>query len=294
MSPERPAAKRRGLGMGLSALLGGDAEIVNAPAPQASGRGLQSVPVEFLRPSPLQPRKIFQEEELEALADSIREKGVLQPLVVRAPGGAPGYEIVAGERRWRAAQLAGVHEVPVLVRELDDREVLELALVENLQREDLDALEEADAYRRLVDEFGHTQEAVAKALGKSRSHVANMMRLLGLPEEVRELLQRGALTAGHARALIGSPDPVALAREVVARGLNVRETEELVRRAVNPRKLRQSREPDPNLLEVEQQIGRSLGLAVRIRAQRRGGMVTIRFSDNAQLESLLTRLTFSG
>lgn len=294
MSPERPAAKRRGLGMGLSALLGGDAEIVNAPAPQASGRGLQSVPVEFLRPSPLQPRKIFQEEELEALADSIREKGVLQPLVVRAPGGAPGYEIVAGERRWRAAQLAGVHEVPVLVRELDDREVLELALVENLQREDLDALEEADAYRRLVDEFGHTQEAVAKALGKSRSHVANMMRLLGLPEEVRELLQRGALTAGHARALIGSPDPVALAREVVARGLNVRETEELVRRAVNPRKPRQSREPDPNLLEVEQQIGRSLGLAVRIRAQRRGGMVTIRFSDNAQLESLLTRLTFSG
>ncbi|MDX6749929.1 ParB/RepB/Spo0J family partition protein [Geminicoccaceae bacterium 1502E] len=294
MAPERPAAKRRGLGMGLSALLGGDAELVNAPVPAKPGRGLQTVPVEFLRPSPLQPRKVFHEEELETLADSIREKGVLQPLVVRSPGGAPGYEIVAGERRWRAAQLAGVHEVPVLVRELDDREVLELALVENLQREDLDALEEADAYSRLVEEFGHTQEVIAKAIGKSRSHVANMMRLLGLPEEVRELLQRGALTAGHARALIGAPDPLALAREVVARGLNVRETEELVRRAVAPRKIREKKEPDPNVAEVEQHMGRSLGLAVRIRQQRRGGMVTIRYTDTAQLEALVSKLTFSG
>ena len=191
----------------------------------------QNVPIEFLRPSPLQPRRRFDEAELEALADSIRERGILQPLLVRpAASGAAGYEIVAGERRWRAAQRAGLHEVPAVVRELSDQETLELALVENLQRADLSPLEEAQAFRRLIDEFGHTQEELATGVGKSRSHVANTLRLLALPAAVQALVEDGSLTAGHARALIGCADAERLARAVIERGLNVRETEALVRR----------------------------------------------------------------
>ncbi len=218
-------ASRRGLGRGLSALLGEDGLLGNG-----TEDGVRTVPIESLEPSPLQPRRDFGEEELAQLADSLRRHGLLQPLLVRPSRGAGGgFEIVAGERRWRAAQKAGIFELPVVVRELEDREVVQLALVENLQREDLDPLEEAEAYRRLIEEFGHTQEEVAQAVGRSRSHVANTLRLLALPDVIRGMLRAGRISAGHARALLAASDPAALAEMVVARGLNVRRTEELAR-----------------------------------------------------------------
>jgi ParB family transcriptional regulator, chromosome partitioning protein len=287
----RPGA-RRGLGMGLSALLGGGAaeayagDGAAAPAPQR-------VPIEFLRPSPLQPRRRFDEAELEALAGSVRERGVLQPLLVRpCDRGAAGYEIVAGERRWRAAQRAGLHEVPVVVRELSDRDTLEVALVENLQRADLSPLEEAQAYRRLMDEFAHTQEEMAEAVGRSRSHVANTVRLLSLPAVVQDMVADGRLSAGHARALVGSPAAESLASAVVERGLNVRETEALVRReAGRPRPGgRSAGRADPNALELARRLTGQLGLEVDIRARGRGGLLTIRYSDLDQLDGLIRRL----
>lgn len=290
MTAEGKAARRRGLGMGLSTLLGGGDDAYAAEAAPAASR---NVPIEFLRPSPLQPRRRFDQGELETLADSIRERGILQPLLVR-PGtsGAAGYEIVAGERRWRAAQLAGLHEVPAVVRELSDQETLELALVENLQRSDLSALDEARAYRRLTEEFAHTQEAVADAVGKSRSHVANTLRLLTLPPAVQELVEAGSLSAGHARTLVGNPDAERLAQAVIERGLSVREAEALAG-AGGARRERgapaASRE-DVNATELAAELTRSLGLAVAIKAKRQGGLLTIRYSDPAQLEGLLSRL----
>ena len=292
MSGEKSPSRRRGLGMGLSALLGDEAHALKGGAPDA-----RLVPIEGLRPSPLQPRRAFDEEELAALTLSVQEKGVLQPLLVRrAAGSAPGFEIVAGERRWRAAQRAGLHELPVVVRDLADQEVIEVALVENLQRADLNALEEATAYRRLVDEFSHTQEAIARALGRSRSHIANTLRLLGLPEEVQELMRVGALTAGHARALHGRPDAVRLAREVVTRELNVRETEALAARADRKPKGGRGAERaiDPNIRAVERQLGQALGLTVAIRPRRGGGTLTIRYSRAEQLEVVIDRLSFGG
>jgi ParB family transcriptional regulator, chromosome partitioning protein len=206
--------KRRNLGRGLSALFGEESDDLAAADRQRVGK---SVPIGFLRAGKFQPRHRFDDDALRALADSIREKGVLQPLLVRRDG-SNSYEIIAGERRWRAAQLAQLHEVPVIIKELDDRAALEIALVENIQRADLTVLEEAEGYRRLMAEFGHTQEALATSVGKSRSHVANMMRLLGLPEAVKQLLDSGALSAGHARALLNAADPAGLAREIVRRG----------------------------------------------------------------------------
>ncbi len=276
--------------MGLAALLGGERDLLGPTADRPPPT--ETVPIEFLRPSPLQPRRIFDEEDLEALARSLREKGVLQPLLVRpAPAGAPGYEIVAGERRWRAAQRAGLHELPVVVRELDDRAVLELALVENLQRADLGPLEEARAYRRLIDEFGHDQEAISELVGKSRSHVANTLRLLALPEPVAALLEAGRITAGHARALLAADDPAALAAEVVRRDLSVRETEALVRSRARPHtEPRGGRRRDPNLVAFEERISARLGLPVAIQPSAKGGRVSIRYSSLDQLEALLRRL----
>ncbi len=281
-------ASRRGLGRGLSALLGEDGLL---GAGSGSEEGVRLLPIESLEPSPLQPRRDFGEEELAQLADSLRRHGVLQPLLVRPSRGAGGgFEIVAGERRWRAAQKAGIFELPVVVRELEDREVVQLALVENLQREDLDPLEEAEAYRRLIEEFGHTQEEVAQAVGRSRSHVANTLRLLTLPAVIRGMLRAGRITAGHARALLAASDPAALAEMVVARGLNVRRTEELAR-AERERSARRRRSPpDPDVEAAAESFRRLLGLEVTIRPQGRGGRLIIRYSDPEQLENLRRRL----
>lgn len=275
---EAVAGRRRGLGMGLAALLGPSGD-----APPAGP--VETVPIERLRPSPVQPRRRFAEPELVALAASIAAKGVLQPLLVRPAG--EQLEIVAGERRWRAAQRAGLHQVPVVVRELGDGEALEIALVENLQRADLSPLEEAEALRRLVAEFGYRQETLAAALGRSRSHVANTLRLLGLPEPVRAMLEDGSLSAGHARALLGAADPQRLALQIVARGLNVRQTEALVRRETRGRG---PRPVDPNLAALERDLAQRLGLAVAIRRSGSGGTLTLRYTRPEQLDRILRRL----
>ncbi|MGD9537824.1 MAG: ParB/RepB/Spo0J family partition protein [Alphaproteobacteria bacterium] len=290
--------RARGLGKGLAALLGDVPPSVSVAAPgeadaEARGRGgaLRSLPIDSLSPSPLQPRTVFDEAELDELAQSIRQNGVLQPILVRQ-GAAGGYEIIAGERRWRAAQRAGIHELPAIVRQLDDDQALELALVENLQREDLNPLEEAEAFQRLMTRFGHTQEAVAQAIGKSRSHVANTIRLLELPLYVKTLLGDGRLSMGHARALLNARDPVALAETILAKNLNVRQAEALAREATRspkPPRARQSR--DPNVKELEQRLGASLGLRVNIETRGDGsGQVSFRFKSAAQLDELLRRL----
>jgi ParB family chromosome partitioning protein len=287
----RAGARKRGLGKGLSVLLGAAGEAYGADAP-GTGSGVRTVPVELLQPSPLQPRRRFAEEELAQLADSIRAKGVMQPLLVRRRPGEPGhYEIVAGERRWRAAQRAGVHELPVVVHELADRDALEVALLENVQRQDLSPLEEAEGYQRLIDEFGHTQQALAEALGKSRSHIANLLRLLALPPQVRTMVEEGALSAGHARALLMAQDPLRLARMVVARGLNVRQTEALVKaertRAGAPTE-RAAKGPD--MIALERELSSQLGLAVNLTTRGDGGVLSIAYRSLDQLDGLLKRL----
>jgi ParB family transcriptional regulator, chromosome partitioning protein len=279
-------AARRPLGRGLAALFG-EAE-AGASVDLAAQR---RVPIELIRPGKFQPRQRFAEAELDALAQSIREKGILQPLLVRPLAGEEAdFELVAGERRWRAAQRVGLHEIPVIVRPMADSEALEIALVENLQREDLSPLEEAEAYSRLMDEFGRTQASLAEAVGKSRSHVANTVRLLSLPEPVRRRLDEGELTAGHARALLATPDPVTLAEEVVRRGLNVRATERLVqRRAEGPRKP-QRRTRAADTVALERELGSALGLRVTIETRNRGGSLTLHYSSLDQLDQVLRLL----
>jgi len=278
-------ARRRQLGRGLAALFG-EAEIGGAAETAAQRR----VPIELILPSALQPRRRFAEAELDALAQSIREKGILQPLLVRPlRDEQAGFELVAGERRWRAAQRVGMHEVPVIVRAFADSEALEIALVENLQREDLSPLEEAEAYNRLMEEFGRTQAALAEAVGKSRSHVANTLRLLLLPLPVRRRLEEGELSPGHARALLAAPDPVALAAEVVRRGLNVRATEQLVqRRTETPPPKRRLRDADTVALERE--LGTRLGLRVTLEPKKRGGALTLHYASLDQLDRILALL----
>ena len=281
-------AARRPLGRGLAALFGETAgEASFDPVSQ------RRVPIELIRPSGLQPRRHFAEAELAALADSIREKGVLQPLLVRPAGdGEDGalYELVAGERRWRAAQRVGLHEVPVVVRALGDSDALEIALVENLQRENLSPLEEAAAYRRLTSEFARTQAAVAEAVGKSRSHVANTLRLLSLPAPVRAQLDDGELSAGHARALLAAADPAALAAEVVRRGLNVRATERLVQRRAQTVSAPRRRPRDADTLALERDLGAALGLRVSLAPKARGGALTLYYQNFDQLDRLLRLL----
>jgi ParB family transcriptional regulator, chromosome partitioning protein len=278
---------KRNLGRGLSALLGG------AP-PEArddDARSPHSVAIDAVHPGRFQPRRQFPEETLEALAQSIRENGILQPLVVRRHPDKPGaWEIVAGERRWRAAQRVRLHEVPVVVRELGDRAALEVALVENVQRQDLGPLEEAEGYRRLIEEFGHSQDALARQIGKSRSHVANTLRLLGLPPAVKRQLEEGALTAGHARALLTAPDPTALAGEVVRRGLNVRATELLVRRRTERPEPRQRKPRDHDTVALERDLGASLGLRVSLSPNGRGGSLTLHYASLEQLDRVLKLL----
>jgi len=278
-------ARRQPLGRGLSALFG------ETEGRAAEGAAVREVAIELIRPGGFQPRRRFGEEELEALAQSLREKGVLQPLLVRPIDEADAaFELIAGERRWRAAQRAGLHQVPVLVRALSDVEALEVALIENLQREDLTVLEEAEAYRRLIDGFGRTQASLAESLGKSRSHVTNTLRLLGLPEIVRRRLEDGALTAGHARALLAAEDPAALAAEIIRRGLNVRVTEQLVKRRGSPRRATKRQARDADTLALERDLTQALGLRVSIAAKPRGGALTLHYSSLDQLDRLLALL----
>ena len=288
--------RQRGLGKGLAALLGETME----PGGTGTREGaLLSIPIEHLAPHPNQPRQHFGEAEIESLADSIRARGIVQPLVVRpSPGEGDGtpYQIVAGERRWRAAQRAGLHELPALVRHLSDSESIEIALVENLQRRDLNPLEEASAYRRLIREFDHRQEDVASALGKSRSHVANTVRLLDLPETVKALVGDGTLSAGHGRALLAAADPAQLADTVVRLGLTVRQTEALVRRAGEGRTRQQKpRTDDPNIRALQDDLSRALGLKVTIDPAKRGagGRMTIAYKEAEQLDALINRLRAS-
>jgi ParB family chromosome partitioning protein len=278
-------ARRAQLGRGLAVLFGETA--ASSATEDATPR---RVPIELIRPGALQPRRHFAETELDALAQSIREKGILQPLLVRPLDAEDAtFELVAGERRWRAAQRVGMHEVPVVVRRLVDSEVLEIALVENLQREDLSPLEEAEAYSRLVEEFGRTQASLAEAVGKSRSHIANTIRLLSLPTLVRRRLEAGELSAGHARALLTAADPEALAAEVVRRGLNVRATERLVqRRAQAPGPKPRLRDADTAVLERE--LGARLGLRVTLEPKKRGGSLTLHYAGLDQLDRVLELL----
>ena len=258
----------------------------------------QMVPVERLAPNPDQPRRQFVEEDLAELTESIREKGIIQPLIVRVnPRDAKGYEIVAGERRWRAAQRAKLHQVPVIIREFDDTEVLEIAIIENIQRADLNAVEEAMGYRQLMDRFGHTQEKMAAALGKSRSHIANLLRLLNLPEDVLNHLRAGALSMGHARALVTAENPSALAKRVIAGDLSVRETEKLAKGPVEkPKQTPKARiEKDADTRALEGDLSANLGMNVAIdhAVGKESGKVTISYKDLEQLDSLLGLLSVS-
>ncbi|HEX4370724.1 MAG TPA: ParB/RepB/Spo0J family partition protein [Rhizomicrobium sp.] len=280
---ERP----RGLGRGLSALIGDEAAPTRGEVP---AKGSRTLPVAFLKPGRFQPRKAFADEALAELAASIKEKGVLTPILVR-PLGPDSFEIVAGERRWRAAQLAKLHDVPVVVRDLADAEALEIAIIENIQRADLNALEEAAAYQELMDHFGRTQEQVAQDVGKSRSHVANSVRLLRLPDQVKQWLREGKLTAGHARTLLSAADPEAAAREILAGQMSVRQAEQRSAKKTKPG----GKPPkDPNLADLEASISNKLGLKTQIiHKGDKGGEVRIAYSSLEQLEEITRRLSRS-
>lgn len=285
---------RPGLGRGLSALLG-DAEREEPVRPGTEpSMGVRMLPVSSLAPHPEQPRRHFDEDALEELAKSIAMRGLIQPILVRPHG--KDYQIVAGERRWRAAQRARLHEVPVIVRDLDEAQTLEIAIVENIQREDLNAIEEAEAYAKLIDDFGHSQEALAKIVHKSRSHIANLIRLLDLPQSVRQRVVEGGLTMGHARALIGAPDPEKLAKIVVERDLSVRDTEKLAREA-KPRAPgkgggdKGSSGSNADIAALERQLGDVLGLNVKISFGEKGGALTLAYSTLDQLDMICQRLT---
>ncbi|MBO38290.1 MAG: chromosome partitioning protein ParB [Rhodospirillaceae bacterium] len=294
----QPRSKGRQLGRGLSALLGEGAAEVSTESPPSGKNtakgGFSLLPIEFLVPSPLQPRRVFEQEEIDSLAKSIKERGILQPILVRTrPATENEYEIIAGERRWRAAQAAQIHEVPVIIRGLNDEEVLEVALIENIQRADLNALEEALGYRRLIDGFHHTQDSLSTVIGKSRSHIANTLRLLSLPDAVKSLLNDGKISAGHARALIGVPDPKAIADEIVKRGLNVRQVERLIKASKGPLypKPHKTLKKDPDTLSLEQTLAGLLGLAVEIDFNGSGGKLVVKYNNLDQLDDLIRRLS---
>jgi ParB family transcriptional regulator, chromosome partitioning protein len=280
------------LGRGLAALIG-DMAIVEGARVTESG-GVKKLPVEFIMANRANPRRTFNTEQLEELTNSIREKGVMQPLLVRPSDDPNIFEIIAGERRWRAAQRAGLHEVPVIVRDVDDKEALELAIIENVQRADLNPLEEAMGYGQLIEQFDYTQQDLAQVIGKSRSHVANTLRLLRLPEDVREMVSSGTLTAGHARTLITAEDPATLARQIVSGGLSVREAEALSQQRDVAGKKKPG-EPhvdrDPDTVALERRLSDALGLSVSLAHSERGGKLEIRYKTLEQLDGICLRLT---
>jgi ParB family chromosome partitioning protein len=282
--------QRKRLGRGLAALIGDDAaeDLVAGDA-----RSYRHIPIELLHANPNNPRKTFREDEIEDLARSLREKGLLQPLVVR-PRADGEYEIVAGERRWRAAQRAAFHDVPVIVKPLSDGEALEIAIVENVQRSDLNAVEEAQGYAQLIERFGYTQQQLADAVGKSRSHIANTLRLLTLPESVRRHILDGSLTAGHARALVAAEAPGELARKIIALGMNVREAENLARAVGNAdmSTARPRQEKSADIKALEQRLTEATGFKVEITDNGRGkGQITVRYKTLEQLEDIVRRLS---
>ena len=294
MSANKPAS---GLGRGLQALLGDAATPVQADAPAARVGGVREIEVGRIRPNPEQPRIQFMEESIDELADSIAERGVLQPILLRPHG--DGFEIVAGERRWRAAQRARLHTIPAIVREIDDSAAAEIALIENIQREDLNAIEEAEGYRQLIKRHGHTQDGVAKLVHKSRSHVANLLRLLDLPEFVKQSLLRGDISMGHARAVATAPEPEVLTREVIAKGLSVRQTEERARRIkpgagadiARASARNAAKAVDPDLAALERQLSDLTGLKVEVKHDGANGRVTLHYSSLDQLDMICQRLS---
>jgi ParB family transcriptional regulator, chromosome partitioning protein len=283
---------RSRLGRGLASLIGdvgGEAAHLERP------RAQRKVPIEYLKPNPRNPRRAFSESELQELADSIKQHGVIQPIAVRPVKGTPDrYEIIAGERRWRASQIAGLHEVPIVPFDVSDSDALELAIIENVQREDLNAMEEAQGYHALANEFKHSADDIARIVGKSRSHVANMMRLTKLPEQVQAHIVSGQLSAGHARALLAVPDPVAVAQRIIAEGLNVRQVETLVHEiGGSTPKHRNSRGAlikDPDTLALEKRVGDILGLSVKVDHKGPSGTMHIKYRDLEQLDEILRRL----
>ncbi|MFG1431772.1 ParB/RepB/Spo0J family partition protein [Xanthobacter sp. V2C-8] len=285
---------RSRLGRGLAALIGemNDPQPATAVEAPARGDAPRRLPIEQVRANPRNPRRAFLEEGLEDLTASIREKGIIQPIVVRPLSGGGAYEIVAGERRWRAAQRAALHEVPVVVLELTDREALEIAIIENVQRADLNPVEEAQGYESLMAEFAYTQSDLAKVIGKSRSHIANTLRLLKLPAEVKIYLEDGRLTAGHARALVGQEHPEQIARQVVEKGLNVRDVEALVKARAEDARPKAPRESakSADVRALEKRLGDALGLAVSLESRGESGELRIRYVSLEQLDDLCRRL----
>ncbi len=303
----KTSKKPHGLGRGLSALFGEEVGASGAAGQgggetggEAAAQGSRTLPIDILHPNLKQPRRHYDQEALEALAQSIGEQGVLQPLVVRPhPSRSGNYEIVAGERRWRAAQLAKLSDLPVVIRDLDDRTTLEIALVENLQREDLTPLEEAEAYRRLIEDFGHSQAELGKAVGKSRSHVANTLRLLALPEPIKKAVSEGRLSAGHARALLTVEDPVALAEAAIAEGWSVRELERRAQKPETtpiprPRRPGGSSAKDADTLALEKDLSMTLGLKVVLDHRGDGGQLLLHYASLDQLDDLIARLRGSS
>jgi ParB family chromosome partitioning protein len=284
-------AQKRRLGRGLAALIGDDETQIDAPAGEERS-GLRHIPIEHIHPNPRNPRKAFASEELQELAQSIRDKGLLQPLVVR-PRADGEFEIVAGERRWRAAQLASQHELPALVRDLSDGETLEIALIENIQRENLNPLEEARAYSELMEQFSYTQQQLADAVRKSRSHIANTLRLLSLPESVRSYIEQGKLTAGHARTLVASDSPDKLAQQIINLGLSVREAEGLTRdKSATPAKAKAEKSAD--IRAFEKHLSEATGLKIDIQARtHESGRLIIEYKNFDQLEDVSRRLAAS-
>lgn len=290
------AEEARRLGRGLAALIGSSQDEAEIVTP--SRQGQRRAPVEFLRPNPRNPRKEFSDADLEELSASIREKGIIQPIVVRAAAeGADLYEIIAGERRWRAAQRAGLHEVPIVVLVADDREALELAIIENVQRSDLNPLEEAQGYERLVADHGYTHGDIAKAIGKSRSHVANMTRLVKLPEKTRQMLANGQISAGHARALLAVAEPDAVAANIVERGLTVRDVERIGQQESEPaseislrKAVKAAPEQDADTRALIRKLTDALGLDVQLKTRGEAGELVIRYKTLEQLDSVCARL----
>lgn len=296
MLQKEKTIKNKGLGRGLSALMGGvekEYSDINGPEPR-------ELPIEFLKPSPYQPRLFFDKEKAKELVASIREKGVLQPILVRKVGGIEDYEIIAGERRWRASQAAGLHMVPVHIRQMSDEEALEVALIENIQRQDLNAVEEAQGFKRLMDEFHHTQEQLGRVVGKSRSHVANMLRLLTLPQAVQKMVIEDLLSMGHARALVSAEDPVNLAKHIIKDGLSVRKTETLAKRPAEgvepkekPSKSGKVKKllKDADTIALENDLAGSLGLKVTVDFNNdESGEIRIHYKTLEQLDDICQRL----